>query len=91
MPGYDPACGVPYGEWLRAKGVGFNPSGLVRTERVIDEGHLSTGERYKTVQDGVGNRVRERSASMGVSTGQDVTIRAPHLATSTATTERRQP
>lgn len=97
MPGYDPASGVPYGVWLRDKGVGYNPHGRSRTERVIDEGHLTrtvndreVTEAYQTRQDELGNRVRERSSEMGVSTGQDVTVRAPQLAMSFAATERRQ-
>jgi Fe2+ transport system protein FeoA len=91
MSRYDPQRDGPYGEWLKNKAVGFNPRGRSRTERVIDEGRLSTGEAYKTVQDELGNRVRERSAEMGVSTGQDVTIRAPELAIQTTAIERRQP
>lgn len=95
MSGYDPACGVPYGEWLKNKGIRANFGGLSRTERVIDEGTVSrgehAGERFKTVQDELGNRVRERSAEMGVSTGQDVVIRAPKLNIKTVASEERQP
>ncbi|MCC5574470.1 hypothetical protein IMZ11_02290 [Microtetraspora sp. AC03309] len=89
MSGYDPACGVPYGEWLKRKGIGFNPNGVVRTERVTAEGYLPSGERFKTVQDELGNRVRERSAEMGVSTGQDVHIAAPCVTATLGTTETR--
>lgn len=79
MSGYDPARHKTYGDYLKAKGVRANFGGLSRTERVIDEGHLSNGERYQTRQDELGNRTRERSDSPGVSTAQDVVIRAPHL------------
>ncbi len=88
MPGYDPASGISYGEWLRSKSVGYNPSGRSRTERVINEGHLSDGQRFQVRENEVGDRVRERSSEMGVSTGQDVTVKAPALAMSFAATER---
>jgi hypothetical protein len=94
MSEYDPARDGPYGDWLRNKGVRANFGGLSRTERVIGEGTVPrgehAGERFKTIQDELGNRVRERSAEMGVSTGQDVVIRAPKLHISMTATEERQ-
>lgn len=95
MSEYDPARHGPYGEWLKNKGVRANFQGLARTERVIGEGTVPRGEyagqRFKTSQDELGNRVRERSESRGVSTGQDVVIRAPKLTISMKATEERQP
>jgi hypothetical protein len=93
MPGstYDPQRDGPYGDYLKNKGIRANFGGLSRTERVIDEGRLNSGERYQTRQDELGNRTRERSAEMGVSTGQDVVIRAPKLNISMKATEERQP
>ncbi len=89
MPGYDPEHDGSYGEWLRSKNVGFNPHGRTRSEQVIDEGHLQSGERFKVTQDELGNRVRERSAEMGVSTGQDVRIAAPCVTAQVASGEKR--
>lgn len=90
MPGYGPNGDMGYGAWLKWKFASFNSRGRTRTEQVIDEGHLSTGEAYKVTQDELGNRVRERSAEMGVSTGRDVTIRAPRIHRKATTHEERQ-
>ncbi len=93
MPGYDPQRDGPYREWLRNKGVRTNFGGLVRSERVVDEGTIAdgrhAGERYQVRQDELGNRVRERSASQGVSTGQDVRINAPCITTDLGSREVR--
>lgn len=93
MPGYDPQRDGPYGEWLRSKNVGYNPHGRIRTERVVAEGTLTdgqhAGERYQVRQDELGNRVRERSAQLGVSTGQDVRINAPCITTDLGSREVR--
>ncbi|ETK36120.1 hypothetical protein MPTA5024_10875 [Microbispora sp. ATCC PTA-5024] len=60
---------------------------------MVGEGTLAegphAGERYQVRQDELGNRVRERSASQGVSTGQDVKINAPCIQGDIGTREVR--
>lgn len=94
MPGYDPECDGPYGLWLKSKSVRTGVNGRARTDRVVDggvipEGQPFAGERFQKRRDELGNEVTERSASLGVSTGQDVTVTAPNLHMAFAATERR--
>lgn len=81
---------MTFGERMRRKRFGgLLKGGRSRTERVTSEGHLATGEAYKVTTDELGNKVRERSTSRGVSTGQDVKIAAPCLSGSLGVREER--
>lgn len=60
----------------RMRSIGFNPSGLVRTEKSKTV-TLPSGERAKKTKDEAGNVVTERSdhgSVTGVSAHQDVNI-----------------
>lgn len=93
MP-WDPQRDGPYWQWLQSKNVNTGRHGRTRTSQVVDEGTIAegkpyAGQRYQVRRDELGSKVRERSSSMAVSTGQDVKVAAPTVAMSAPAREVR--
>lgn len=72
MP-WDPASGIPFGEYMRAKGIQVRPSGWTwRTRDEVRQGRRPDGVAVKRTVDQLGHETTEHADGR-----RDVTINLP--------------